>query len=202
MSGPVDPRRVDWSGDNPGIYLKTDPQGEFASLCVWFRVALSPHGPGHVLVLFETPTLQADANGVVNVCLADNTPLARWLIDNFCTKFGVFRGAAAFKGLTVQPMASLDTSGSDAHGARVAVKGPGLEIELRWDALGEPFAADVAPEQSGTGAHRMLSVFVESADASITVNGRRLPGAPVPRPFLGRSASSAFLAFSETWIAA
>jgi len=47
-----------------------------------------------------------------------------------------------------------------------------------------------------------LSVFVESADASITVNGRRLPGKPVPRPFLGRSASSAFLAFSETWIAA
>ena len=34
-----------------------------------------------------------------------------------------------------------------------------------------------------------------------TVNGRRLAGAPAPRPFFGRTASSAFLAFSETWIA-
>ncbi len=202
MTSPIDPRRVDWSGDNPGIYLKTDPQGAFASLCVWFRIALSPHGPGHVLVLFEDPNREAGSSGVANVCIADNAALARWLVDNYCTKFGVFRGATAFNGLEVLPMTSLDTSGTDARGSRVAVRAPELEVELRWGALGEPFAADVPPEQSGTGAHRMLSVFVESADASITVNGRRLPGAPVPRPFLGRTASSAFLAFSESWIAA
>ncbi len=76
------------------------------------------------------------------------------------------------------------------------------QIELRWGALGEPFAADVPSEPSGTGAHRMVSVLSESADASITVNGRRLPSVPVPRPFLGRTAVYAFLAFSETWIAA
>lgn len=76
------------------------------------------------------------------------------------------------------------------------------QIELRWGALGEPFAADVPPEQSGTGAHRMMSAFFESADASITVNRRCLPSVPLPRPFLGCTASSAFLAFSKTWIAA
>ena len=46
----------------------------------------------------------------------------------------------------------------------------------------------------------MLSVFVESHDASITVNGRRLPGMPFPRPFFDRAVSSAFLASSETWL--
>ncbi|CAN5471027.1 hypothetical protein BH09PSE5_BH09PSE5_40650 [soil metagenome] len=203
MSEPIDPRRVDWSGDNPGIYLKTSPDGDaFSSLCVWFRIAVSPFGPGHVLVLFEDPTRAAGWPDVANVCLADNEPLARWLIDGYCKKFGVFRGAAAFEKLDVLPLDTVDTAGTDLSASRVAVAGNGIEIELIWKQLGAPFAADVPPEQSATGAHRMLSVFVESTDASITVNGRRLPGVPVPRPFLGRTASSAFLAFSETWIAA
>ena len=73
---------------------------------------------------------------------------------------------------------------------------------LRWDALGTPFAVDLEPAQSATGEHRMLSVFLESADASVTVNGRRLPGKAFPRPLFGRSVSSAFLASSETWLRA
>ncbi len=82
-----------------------------------------------------------------------------------------------------------------------AVTDSELQIELRWGALGEPFAADVPPKQSGTGTHRIMSVFVKSADASITVNGRCMPSVPLPKPFLGCTASSAFLAFSKTWIA-
>ena len=50
---------VDWSGDNPGIYLKDAEDGPFLSLMVWFRIALSAHGKGHVLVLFEDPTRAA-----------------------------------------------------------------------------------------------------------------------------------------------
>jgi len=76
------------------------------------------------------------------------------------------------------------------------------QIAVRRGPLGKPFAADVPPEQSGAGVHRMISVFFESADPSITVNGRRLPSVPVSRPFLGCTASSAFAAFSKTWIAA
>jgi len=32
------------------------------------------------------------------------------------------------------------------------------------------------------------------------VNGRPLKGQPVPREFAGRQSSTAFLAYSETWI--
>jgi hypothetical protein len=202
MNGPIDPRRVDWSGDNPGIYLKTSPDADFSSLCVWFRIAVSPHGPGHVLVLFEDPSTPAGQSPAANVCIADNEPLARWLIDGFCTKFGVFRGARSFEGLKIQPLTKLVIHDADVAASQVSVSADGVDVVLRWGALGEPFAADVPPELSATGAHRMLSVFVESFEASISVNGRQLPGIPVSRPFLGRTASSAFLAFSETWIAA
>ena len=100
------------------------------------------------------------------------------------------------------PMQQHIASGDNVSSSAVTVSAQGLKVELIWDQLGKPFAADVLPEQSATGAHEMYSVFVESANASIVVNDRRLRGRPFPRPFMGRSASSAFLAFSETWLKA
>ena len=193
---------VDWSGDNPGIYLKADPDGPYLSLMVWFRVALSPHGPGHVLVLLENPSQAGAPPGIANFCIADNLPLARYLIENFCKKFGVFRGAAAFAGLPFIPMAGHETSGDMKTSSTVVVRAENLEVRLVWDKLGKPFAADVLPEKSATGEHEMYSVFVESHDASIHVNDRRLNGRPQLRDFMGRQAMSAFLACSETWVRA
>ena len=37
---------VEWSGENPGISLKDQPEGPFATLASFFRVVLSPHGRG------------------------------------------------------------------------------------------------------------------------------------------------------------
>lgn len=201
MTSPIDAHRVDWSGDNPGIYLKDAPDAPFRSLCVWFRIALSPFGAGHALVLFEDPRRSGGWPEVANFCITDHPTLAHWLVDGYCRRFGVFRDAAAFDSLEYLTMSSLKTSGDNRAFAEVAVAGAGIEVVLHWAKLGQPFAADVAPELSATGRHRMLSVFVESEDARITVNGRRLAGTAMPRPFLGRTASSAFLAFSETWIA-
>jgi hypothetical protein len=191
---------VDWSGDNPGIYLKASAEGPFSSLMVWFRIALSSHGKGHALVLFEDPTRSMSWPGIANFCISDNEPLARHLVENFCKKFGVFRDARAFEAMPYLAMQGHSVSGDNLSSSSVTVTAAGLQVELNWNKLGRPFAADVLPEQSATGEHEMYSVFVESAEASILVNGRRLPGQPFPRPFMGRAASSAFLAFSETWL--
>lgn len=191
---------VDWSGDNPGIYLKESAEGPFLSLMVWFRIAWSAYGKGHVVVLFEDPGSQAGWPAVANFCVSDNQPLARYLVENFCQKFGVFRAAKAFGPLQYLPMTSHAAAGDNLSSSSVSVTAPGLQLELLWEKLGQPFAADVLPDMTATGAHEMYSVFVESAQASITVNGRRLRGQPFPRPFMGRTASSAFLAFSETWL--
>ncbi len=191
---------VEWSGDNPGIYLKDSVDGPFLSLMVWFRIALSAYGKGHALVLFEDPARAAAWPETANFCICDNEPLARYLVENFCKKFGVFRDARAFAALPYLPMQDNEAFGDNMTSTGISVTAAGLKVELIWGKLGKPFAADVLPEQSATGAHEMYSVFVESADASIIVNGRRLHGRPYPRPFMGRMASSAFLAFSETWL--
>jgi hypothetical protein len=58
------------------------------------------------------------------------------------------------------------------------------------------------PPQSPTGRHALSSVFVEAGGVSARVNGRELSGHPSVRDFVGRRSSTAFLAFSETWIRA
>lgn len=44
---PINPGKVEWSGENPGIYLKESADGPFVSLVSFFRVICSPHGRGH-----------------------------------------------------------------------------------------------------------------------------------------------------------
>jgi hypothetical protein len=46
----------------------------------------------------------------------------------------------------------------------------------------------------------MPSLFVGCRDATVAVNGRTLPGKPVPREIAGHTITTAMLAFSETWI--
>jgi len=191
---------LDWSGDNPGIYLKEAEDGPFVTLALWFRVVLSPHGKGNALLLFEDPMREAAWPDVANFCLTDNEPLARYLVENFCTKFGAFQDAKAFAKLAYLPLLSHEITGDNVESAAVAANGPDVLVELTWNKLGTPLTADVLPPQSATGRHEMYSVFVESAEATIEVNGRQLRGKPFPRPLLGRTMSSAFLALSETWL--
>ena len=41
---PVNPGSVEWSGENPGIYLKSDPDGDYSVVALFFRIVLSPYG--------------------------------------------------------------------------------------------------------------------------------------------------------------
>ena len=54
-------------------------------------------------------------------------------------------------------------------------------MRLTWIGLGKPFCFALPPDKSATGRHHMPSLFVGCADARVTVNGRVLPGKPIPR---------------------
>jgi hypothetical protein len=160
---------------------------------------LSPHGRGHALVLVQPPSeyLRTPA-----LCLTDNEKLARWLVSDFVSHFGAFRDNPALAGLLYRKLDSVETNGDSASIYSETVKGGDLTVTLTWSGLGVPFCFVNPPELSATGKHHMPSVFVGCLDASIQVNGKRLPGSPVPREVAGRKITTAMLAFSETWIRA
>ena len=193
---------VDWSGENPGISLKDDVDGPFVALASFFRVVLSPHGRGHALVLLQSPHKASPSGERANYCLTDNELLARYLIAEFVSHFGSFKGLPGLEALVYRRLDSVEASGDPASTYVETARSSGLEVRLTWSGLGEPFCFALPPDKSATGKHHMPSLFVGCRDATITVNGRALSGRPVPREMAGRTITTAMLAFSETWIRA
>lgn len=191
------PGVVEWSGENPGISLKQQPDGPFTTLASFFRVVLSPHGRGHALVLLQAPQ---EADGGKNVCLTDNEPLARYLVAEFVANFGAFKGLPGLSALTYRALDSVEASGDPTSHYSETARAGDMTVVLTWSGLGEPFCFALPPDKSATGQHHMPSLFVGCAEASVTVNGVALPGKPTPRDVAGHSISTAMLAFSETWI--
>ena len=199
---PFNPNKIDWSGENPGMYLKETADGPFVTLVSFFRVVTSPHGKGHAAFMLLDPYGDGKHPEKPNVCLTDNEPLAAYLQKGFVSHFGAFKGAKGLSNLQMKPgwdfMASGDGRTSHTEWLRSAIG----QVNLTWDKLSAPFMVELMKEQSATGAHEMFSLFLESSLATITINGKPVAGKSVPRDWIGRKSTTAFLAFSETWIKA
>lgn len=200
MQGPINPGSVEWSGENPGIYLKDRQDGAWVALSVFFRVVTSPRGRGTGLLVLADPRKPAGYPDALNFCITDNRPLMQYLVDNFVSRFASFRGCEALPAMTYHEMVSAETRGDAKNFYEEAMRAVDLRATLRWEDLNPPFAVDVPPATSATGSHQMYSVFLEARHGSILVNGNAAPGMVIQRDFLGRRMSTAFLAFSETWI--
>jgi hypothetical protein len=196
------PGTVEWTGENPAIYLKERPDGPFTTMASFFRVMLSPHGRGHALVLLQSPQETDPPPERANLCLHDNEPLARYLVSDFVRHFGNFRGVPGLDRLDFRKLDSVSSSGDARSSFGQTLRAGALTVELRWTGLGEPFCFVLPPEKSATGRHTMPSLFIGCEHATVTVNGRLRPGRPVPREVVGRTITTAMLALSETWIRA
>ena len=191
---------VEWSGENPGVSLKESPDGPFVVLASFFRVVLSPQGRGHALVLLQSPDESAPSPERGNFCITDNEALARYLVADFVSHFGAYKGLPGLQNLVYRSLDGVEASGDPSNTYSETVRSGDLEVRLTWSGLGEPFCFALPPDKSATGKHHMPSLFVGCQDATVTVNGRTLSGKPVPRDIAGRTISTAMLAFSETWI--
>jgi hypothetical protein len=199
MASPVNPGKVEWSGENPGIYLK-DAAGNWQALSVFFKVVTSPFGAGVGALVLGAPYQAGGFPVASNAFVSDNEPLMRWLVENFVSRFPSFSGATALAAMPYLQATAFATTGERGKFHQESISAKGFDVVLRWEGLSEPFAVDVPPEMSATKRHQMYSVFVEAQRGTISVNGTPLAGSIIQRDFLGRRMSTAFLAFSETWI--
>ena len=197
---PRNPGKVEWSGENPGIYLKVDPTGDWSSLGIFFRVVLSPHGSGVTMIVLDSPDEEKGYPDCNNICLTDNRNLTDYLINDFMSKFPSFKGKKGLEAMTYLELDEVVSRGDFSDYRTESVISRDTEVTMAWNDMGEPFAAEVAVDASATGEHEMYSVFLEAKQASIAVNGNYLPGSVMTRNFLGREMSTAFIALSETWI--
>jgi len=195
--------KVDWTGDNPFIYLKTDPEGDWTSLSLYFRIAASDHGRGEVILVLENP-YQKEDDRAVRQCFTDNLPLAQYLVENFVRRFGLFRPAVALDQLVYTADACFTTQATypEQQVCSARSSSSGDTLSMIWRGLGEPIAAALPPEETQTGEHEMFAIFQPASSAAVEVNGKALAGTTVERDFMNRIAQSAALANSESWVRA
>jgi len=201
LSTPVNSGKIWWSGDNPGMLLKESEDGPWTAMTLFFRIVYTPAGRGNALFLYEQPDSGESLPDVCNVVLHDNEDMARWLTENFVARLpGPFSESPAFDALQYVPLTECRVSGDTSSRYVQTVKAEGLEVDLIWDRLGTPTALELSPEHVGTKSHNLFNLLVESRDASIVVNGRRLPGTVMPRQQAGMDTTTGFVYFSEIWI--
>jgi len=197
---PVNPGTVDWAGENPGIYLKDSPDSDYVSMGLYFRIVLSPHGRGHTMLILGAPDEAKGYPDANNLCLTDNEPLTHYLMDGFVSKFPTFKGRAGLQAASWISSAEFDKSGDLKASYTETAQAEGVTASMTWRNMNPPFAVEVTPEHAVTGAHDMYSVFLEAKDAAMSVNGSELSGQVADRVLFGKTISTAFLAFAETWV--
>lgn len=199
----IKPGKVDWTGDNPFIYLKKDPAGEWTTLALYFRIATSDYGRGHTILLLDNPYEKEDASAP-RLVLTDNVELSKYLIDNFVRYFALFRKAvgldsvkfindAVFSTEENYPKQIVETGFSESTNIRVS---------MVWNELQEGIAVDLTAAETQTNQHEMMCVFQPALSAKILLNGVEIIGSTIERDFMGTRAQSASLANSETWVRA
>jgi len=194
---------VDWSGENPGMYLKETADGPFVTLISFFRVVTSPHGKGHAAFILQEPRGSGKDSARPNLCITDNEPLAAYLRDGFVANFGAFKGASGLGGVRMVPGWDFVPSGNGTTTHVEWFRSAIGQVCLTWRELSAPFMVEMPKDKSATGRHEMFSLFVDAHAVDVSINGRGVAGKPFPREFAGkRDSSTAFLAFSETWVKA
>lgn len=194
--------KMEWTGDNPFIYLKKDPNGDFTSLSVYFRIASSDYGPGKAILVLDNP-YEEDKDNQLRLLVTDNEELSEFLVKNFVRYFGLFRKAIALDHLKVITDGEFTTINEFPKRVVESVhsESEDLTIELHWNDLSQPaIPVDLAVHETQTQKHEMMAVFHPAQNAQVIVNGKPLEGETIERDFNGSCAQSASLANSETWV--
>lgn len=185
----ADPNRLILTGENPFIRLSETDGGPVTTNASFWRILLSPAGPGHVLYLRSE--LTQDRWRIY----ADNIAMARWLQK---TVQGMLNAELADTSIPVTD-ATFSRSGDarDFWTERLAAHGE--DIALTWHDIGEPLLIHTQPGPPPARKYGVCTVLIPALGARLTVNGTAAKGRPFPTEREGRPFSTCALAFSESW---
>ena len=121
-------------------------------------------------------------------------------MEDFFSNFASFKVSSGLNAIQYLPLTEVRREGDTLTEYSEIVCSADFEVRMTWGELSLPYAVDMPTENSPTKKHEMYSLFLDANAASIEVNGRVLNGGIVERDFAGTRKSTAFLAFSETWM--
>lgn len=189
MTSIADANRVILTGENPFIRLSETDDGPLTTDASFWRILLSPAGPGHVLYLNSEQT-----DGQWRI-YSDNIAMARWLQS---TVQGMLNAATRDLAIPVIE-AEFDKQGDARDFWTERVVSGMDEISLTWHDIGEPLLLHTQPNATPDRPYGVCTLLIPALGARLTVNGVQAAGQPWAREREGRPFSTCALAFSESW---
>ena len=184
----VDPHDVLMTGENSFIRLSSDGGKTIADRVSHWRVLWSPAGQGHALFI-ESPL-----SGKGPRLYADNAAVARYLqrtIEPLLYK--------EFGQLSLPVIdAEFRRTGNALSTVEERVVSSDDEIILSWWDLMAPFILTMPPGAMNRPLG-VYSTFIPARSAQVSVNGETATAEVFPMDRFGKAASSACLAWSESW---
>lgn len=181
--------RVVFAGENPLIMLYRPGGEDLVAVASLWSARYTEHGSGTSLLVWTDPGAAAPGPRSAAIC-TDNPPLARWLWTTFNRRWEPLLGHGLERE-DPRPSRFTESRSDDEH--RVLCTSPGLTVELVWQRPQPCVWTETTPYE-----YRTTAAIVPCLDASIIVNGRAAIGEV--RPHEDVFASSAVLAFCETWL--
>ena len=189
MVSTVDPNEVRVTGENSFLRLGQQEGGELTTRASHWRVLYSPAGPGHALYL------QSELTNDVITAYSDNVALARWLQEEI---EAMLHPPFADTSIPVIE-ASFERLGDVRSYVTERVTARDSDLSLTWYDIMEPMAINASP---GTGGRSLgvYTIIIPARRAQLVLNGRFASGRPLRADRDGREATTACLAWSETWV--
>jgi len=185
----ADPNHLILTGENPFIRLSETDGGPVTTNASFWRIILSPAGPGHVLYLRSE--LTQDRWRI----WSDNIAMARWLQ---ATVQGMLNGELSDTAIPVTD-ATFSNEGDVRDYWTERLTSREEEVALTWHDIGEPLLIHTQPGPPPARKYGVCTVLIPALGARLTVNGAQAKGRPFATQREGRPFSTCALAFSESW---
>ena len=182
------------SGENPGIRLMMKAGAAPTTDVSFWRVIYSPVGMGHVCYVTSDITGNGPSSDDVRVALTDNDALADYISKDIMSVFNMEHVDNPF----TKARATFQKSGNTSMEWKETIKGDKYTVELVWRDFYTTFLIDIPV--GGQFKYGITSMFMPAKSADVVINGKKAAGMPFPEPMGAMPSSSAFLAFSETWV--
>lgn len=188
-------RPVFFSGENPGMTLYVPGTEQPAAVASYWHCTDSPNGVGQALVLWLGITPSPAVQGGI---FTDNLALAKVLVKNLTQHF------PEFQGIPMETLAYVESRCEhtfDGTCYRVVCQTAEIKIEIEWAEILDRKQVIWQQFPAGEAAYDLTTVICPCRVGRLQINDTPVRGeVKVVQTASGAPASTAFLAFAETWI--
>lgn len=194
--------QVIFSGENPELRLFREGTEEMVAIASYWQCSYSTYGQGQALFVWTSPEGTGLGAQSRHALYADNLPLARFLAQTLVHQFDGFK---TLEISTLTPIPARLVRAVDTHrDYRVFCYSEQDTLELMWGPVLDYRLPQSYPNLFNHPEHEtrydVSTMICPCSDGRLSINGQAAVGQVTHYHDGTRHRSSAFLAYSETWV--